>query len=139
MKALFNTRTDSTNRIFQERGQILFHYHKELTTLHHFNTFENDAVMERAFYLDYELIPSMILANDSLRENHEFARKFRSYWPTRNKYMAQNICEAIRLNSKKKIVVLTGYGHRYILHQLLKKETDSLDFILMDYQGKDMG
>ena len=50
--------------------------------------------------------------------------------------MAMNIIEAVKLNPDKRIVVLTGFAHRYILRKLLNERPDTLDFVLLDYQGK---
>ena len=42
--------------------------------------------------------------------------------------MTANILNEIKLNPNKRIVVLTGYSHRYYLIDELKKYEEELDF-----------
>jgi uncharacterized protein Usg len=137
MNALLDTNTDTVKRVFEECIQ-LYNYSVNLPTLPAFNSPRNDALMERYVHLEYEVIPNLVLKNDSLSAHHVFARKYEDYWPVRNSHMANNILEVIRQNPDKRIVVLTGYKHRYLLHKLLKTETQAYDFRLLDYKRKDM-
>ncbi|MCR9067049.1 MAG: DUF5694 domain-containing protein [Cytophagales bacterium] len=133
--ALFNMKTDTVKRIFLELA-ILYKHYRESTTIHHFNSIDNDKIDMRSAHLDYSLIPQMVLATDSLKEHHEFARKFQYYWPSRNEEMAENILRAIKLNPNKRIAILTGSRHRYLLQDLLKPKEETAKFKLLDYQGK---
>lgn len=135
MNALLDTQTDSAKRVIYE-CILLLNYSRDLVTLQDFNSAKNDSIMEQFVKFEYELIPKLVLANDSLNEHHEFAKKFEDYWPTRNSFMAQNILKAIRQNPNKKIVILTGYKHRYLLYELLKPSMNMTDFALLDFQGE---
>lgn len=65
----------------------------------------------------------------SYREGYILACKF---WDIRNRIMAKNIINIIESNPSKKIVVLTGFMHRYYLIDLLKNKY-SLEYINFSY------
>ena len=50
------------------------------------------------------------------------------YWDVRNKAMTANILNQIKLNPNKRIVVFTGYSHRYYLIDELKKYEKEFNF-----------
>jgi hypothetical protein len=49
---------------------------------------------------------------------------FRDQWNERNRIMAENIIKAAKQYSGKRLVVITGAEHRYILRDLLKDQSD---------------
>jgi hypothetical protein len=69
-----------------------------------------------------EVIPGLFRkysGYEILADEGEF---FREQWQSRNKIMAENILKAAMEYKGKRIVVLTGSEHRYILRDLLKDE-----------------
>ncbi|MES2487902.1 MAG: hypothetical protein V4581_18385 [Bacteroidota bacterium] len=59
--------------------------------------------------------------------------RFCDFWDMRNKAMANNILAIVRSNPGKKIVVLTGYFHRYYLLELLHKAQDDSKFNIHEF------
>jgi hypothetical protein len=113
-------------------------YTKELDKLSSFNNNKNDSLIRRFIYLEFQVIPELVLANDSLSEFHDFAQKFKRYWPDRNRHMVENILDVIRRNPNKRIVVLTGFLHRYLLREMLSEAISICDFKLLDYRGESL-
>ena len=63
-----------------------------------------------------------------IEEYKDYLPRHIEYWDLRNKAMTANILNQIILNPNKRIVVLTGYSHRYYLIDELKKYEDELNF-----------
>ena len=59
--------------------------------------------------------------------------RFCDFWDLRNQTMAKNIVTIIRNNPGKKVVVLTGYFHRYYLLEELNKAKSKANFILKEF------
>lgn len=59
-------------------------------------------------------------------------KKMSGFWDLRNKTMAQNIYTVAKQHPGKKIVVLTGFLHRYYLIKELKK-LNKQDYILKEF------
>ena len=137
MKALWNTKSDTSTQVLKECGKLRSDM-LNLQDLPSFNTNLNDSLMERFINLEYEVIPSLVLRNDVLKEYHPIAEKFKDYWPIRNSNMGKNILQAINEYPKSKIVVLTGFRHRYFLRQYLSRRSSDDDFELLDYQGSSL-
>jgi hypothetical protein len=137
MRALFNTNSDTSNQVLKECG-ALRSYTLNLPNLSSFNTDMNDSLMERFIKLEYQVVPSLILMNDSLKEYHPIAEKFRNYWPNRNLHMSNNILQIIKSNPNNKIAVLTGFRHRYFLRKYLSEQFINHNFKLLDYNTRDI-
>ena len=73
----------------------------------------------------YKEIPEIAKERNELAAFKDFIPIHMEYWDKRNKAMAANIINQIKLNPNKKIAVLTGYSHRYYLiekyHYLLSR------------------
>ncbi|RKE98137.1 hypothetical protein [Ichthyenterobacterium magnum] len=101
----------------------------------HFNNPQTDSICERRQFYQYQMIPKIT----NVRE--EFSKRFvtkpngekisyrngyqlwADFWDTRNKTMAKNILKISEQNKEKRIVVLTGFMHRYYLLKELKRLT----------------
>ena len=133
LRALMDTNSDKGYQTLQECSQ-LNSYSLNLATQASFNSNRTDSLLERFTYLEYEVLPELILQDDSLKAYHDFAKQFKRHWPTRNLHMVDNILAAIKKYPKQKIAILTGYRHRYFLRQFLSKYVASYNFKLLDYQ-----
>lgn len=137
MRALYNTNGDTSNRTIRNAAKLRSML-KGLETLSSFNSDNNDSLTKQMIHLEYAVCPNLIMSNDSLNEYHELAQKFKNYWPERNQHMSDNIIKSIKANPNKRIAVLTGCGHRYLLARLLTKETKKNNFKLLDYKGNEI-
>ena len=133
MRALLNMGSDTAYQILKQCAQLRSHS-LELTTLEDFNNGENDSLMNHFTKLEYEVLPQLIINNDALKEYHASAREFRNYWPTRNQHMSENILSVIRKNPQKKIVILTGFRHRYFIKNYLIKKSEN--FKLLNFESE---
>ena len=59
--------------------------------------------------------------------------RFCDFWDLRNQTMAKNIVAVVQNNRGKKVVVLTGYFHRYYLLELLNKARAQANFTLKEF------
>ena len=59
--------------------------------------------------------------------------RFCDFWDLRNQTMAKNIVTVVRNNPSKKIMVLTGYFHRYYLLEQLNKAKEKENFTLKEF------
>jgi len=59
--------------------------------------------------------------------------RFCDFWDLRNQTMAKNIVNVVRNNPGKKVVVLTGYFHRYYLLEQLDKARAKANFTLKEF------
>jgi len=59
--------------------------------------------------------------------------RFCDFWDLRNQTMAKNIVTVVRNNPGKKIIVLTGYFHRYYLLEQLNKAKAKENFTLKEF------
>ena len=84
-------------------------------------------ISERQAYV-YQKIPEIVKERIELAEYEDFLPIHMGYWDIRNKAMTENILKQIRLNPNKKIVVLTGYSHRYYLTAELQKYEQQYNF-----------
>ena len=76
----------------------------------------------------YHKIPQILKTKELSDELSEFLPVHMSYWDTRNMAMVDNIINQIKNNPNQRIVVLTGYSHRYYLIDELKKLEEEYDF-----------
>jgi len=70
--------------------------------------------------------------NESVSYNEGYNR-FCDFWDLRNQTMANNIVTVVRNNPGKKIIVLTGYFHRYYLLEELKRAKSKANFTLKEF------
>lgn len=97
-------------------------------TLYDFNNQIADSIINiRQAYI-YHRIPEILKSKELTDDLKEFLPVHMSYWDTRNMAMVKNIVKHIKNNPNKRIVVLTGYSHRYYLIDELKKLEEELNF-----------
>ncbi len=72
----------------------------------------------------YEVYPLLISAVPKMKGLISKFNFFSNQWKERNKIMAENIVEAAHKNPSRRIVVLCGSEHRYMLRNLLSKQED---------------
>lgn len=71
--------------------------------------------------VDLDLMLSIAQQTNALAEWRAFAALRKAYWTKRNAAMAANIARYTREFAGKRIVVLVGNEHKYLLQQLLKQ------------------
>ena len=96
------------------------------------NTKQQDSIAKKRCDFQYHRIREVVDQNIELTEYRPFWAIYEQYWDLRNKAMAQNICDYIKLFPQKRIVVLNGFTHRYYLRQELEPRQDNLNFKLME-------
>jgi hypothetical protein len=69
-----------------------------------------------------EIAPRILETDPNYKTLAQECRFFRDQWHTRNKIMVDNIVKAAKLYPGKRLAVITGATHRYILRDLLKDE-----------------
>lgn len=97
-------------------------------TLYDFNNRIADSIIRIRQAYVYNKIPEIIKTKQLSDNLKEFVPIHMNYWDTRNMEMVKNIIKQIKNNPNKRIVVLTGYSHRYYLIDELKKLEEELDF-----------
>ncbi|RYX82130.1 hypothetical protein EON73_04450 [bacterium] len=71
--------------------------------------------------VDFELMVSIIEQNQELKKWLTFAKLRKNYWAERNNVMAENIVRYCNEFKNKKIIIMVGNDHKYILLELLKQ------------------
>jgi len=81
-----------------------------------------DSIIRIKHSLMYDILPAIIKkypGYETLVDDQNF---FKEHWNQRNRTMADNIKKAAEKYKGKRLVVITGCEHRYILKDLLKNE-----------------
>jgi hypothetical protein len=91
------------------------------------NPIADSIIRTRQTYV-YHRIPEILKSKELSDDLKEFVPIHMNYWDTRNMAMVKNIVNQIKKNPNKRIVVLTGYTHRYYLIDELKKMEEEYDF-----------
>lgn len=100
------------------------------------NSLETDSIaFHRQNYM-YNFLPTIIKEKNELEKYHSFADVHMGYWDKRNQEMVSNIIEHIKLHPNKRLLILTGFFHRYYLIDELKKQEKKLNFKLK-FKNKD--
>jgi hypothetical protein len=79
-----------------------------------------DAIIRVRKLLDGEVLPSVLDKYENYKEAASDLRFLADEWRERNQIMVQNILNAAQAYPGKRLCVLTGCEHRYILRELLK-------------------
>jgi hypothetical protein len=90
------------------------------------NSQAHDSIVRLKHSLYFEIMPEIHKKYSGYEELTSEAHFFRDEWSERNRIMADNIIKAAKQYPEKRLVVLTGCTHRYILRDLLK-DTDGID------------
>ena len=99
-------------------------------TLYDFNNPIADSIIKIRQEFVYDKIPQILKTKELSDELREFLPVHLSYWDTRNMAMVNNILNQIKNNPNKRIVLLTGYSHRYYLIDELKKLEKEFNFFV---------
>ena len=97
-------------------------------TIYDFNNPIADSIIRIRQEFVYNKIPKILSTKELSDDLKEFIPIHANYWDTRNMAMVNNIIKQIKNNPNKKIVVFTGYSHRYYLIDELKKREEELGF-----------
>ena len=97
-------------------------------TVYDFNNPIADNIVRKRQEFVYNRIPQILKTKELPDELSKFLPVHTSYWDTRNKAMVNNIVKQIKENPNERIVVLTGYSHRYYLIDELKKLEEEFNF-----------
>ena len=147
---------DSLNRqnlLTKEESKIFNDYTTSLDPLKeiaakspdHFNNSETDKLCEIRQIHQYLNIPKITnnraeFANRFLTKPNGEKISYRDgyqlwahFWDTRNQAMSKNILNMAKLNKGEKIVVLTGFMHRYYLLRELKRLTKGENIVIKEY------
>ena len=86
------------------------------------NSDVHDSIIRIRHGMWYEIAPRVLEAFPDYKTLGDECHFFRDQWHARNRIMADNIVKAAKLCPGKRLVVVTGATHRYILRDLLKDE-----------------
>jgi len=86
------------------------------------NSDAHDCVIRIKKSLWYEIVPELFEKYPECKEAFEFAHFFEDQWNIRNRIMADNIVKAVKEYPGRRLVVITGATHRYILRDLLEND-----------------
>ncbi|MTI21764.1 hypothetical protein E1176_12100 [Fulvivirga sp. RKSG066] len=110
-----------------------------------FNNAKNDSICERRQYYQYQMVTKIT------NNRPEFANRFHTkpdgedisyrdgyqlwadFWDTRNQTMARNILRIAEMNEGKRLVVLTGFMHRYYILKELKKSITDKKIVIKEF------
>jgi len=81
-----------------------------------------DSAVRMVYLFWFDVLPDVIKNYPSYKSLVDHYHFERDQWNTRNKIMADNIIKAVKEYPGKRLVVITGATHRYILRDLLKDE-----------------
>lgn len=99
-------------------------------TVYDFNNPIADNIIRVRQEYAYHKIPQILKTKELSDELSEFLPVHMSYWDTRNMAMVKNIVNQIKKNPNERIVVLTGFYHRYYLIDELKKLEEEYNFFV---------
>lgn len=97
------------------------------------NTPAADSLAARRQYAQYHLINKVVAVHPALTEFRDFYRLNEAYWDIRNRAMARNIAAWLARYPGQRLVVLTGFNHRYYLLRELRPRQQALGFTLLEY------
>ena len=80
-----------------------------------------DRIVRVKHSMCYDIVPAVLEGIPELKEAAEVFRFFGQEWTERNKIMAENIERIAHRYPGRRLVVLTGLEHRYMLRDLLGK------------------
>ena len=86
------------------------------------NSEAHDSVIRIKHSLWYDIVPNILEKYPEYETLINEDHFFRDQWRQRNQIMTDNIIKAAKQYTGKRLVVVTGATHRYILRDLLKNE-----------------
>ena len=97
-------------------------------TVYDINNSTTDSIIRSRQAYVYKTVPPILKERKEAEELKEFIPIHMEYWDVRNKAMTANILKQIERHPNKRIVVLTGYSHRYYLKDELIKYEEEYNF-----------
>ncbi|MDJ0366400.1 hypothetical protein QMK33_14675 [Hymenobacter sp. H14-R3] len=97
------------------------------------NTTAADSLAAHRQHAQYQLLGKIVAAHPALSEFRAFYQINEAYWGIRNRAMARNIAAWLVRYPHKRLVVLTGFNHRYYLLHELRPRQKALHFTLVEY------
>jgi len=96
------------------------------------NSVATDSLAQRRQNCQYHQLKTIVDENEELREFRAFYQVNEQYWDIRNQAMARNIARYAALYPGRRLVVLSGFNHRYYLRRELLKRAAKLHFRLRE-------
>lgn len=127
-KALSNNESKTLNEYFAINKKY-YNLGNSKTIYDINNKFVDSIIRERQEFV-YNKIPEILITKELSNDLKEFAPIHMKYWDKRNKAMVDNIINQIKNYPNHRIVVLTGYSHRYYLIDKLKKMEKKFNFFV---------
>jgi hypothetical protein len=81
----------------------------------------------------YVRVTDILKNNPVLKSWYSFAKEDADFWRLRNQTMSKNILKYIEMYPGKKIAVMVGFYHKYVLVDYLKPLSIKEKFVLDDY------
>ncbi|MBC3539335.1 hypothetical protein ACFSC6_17495 [Rufibacter sediminis] len=101
--------------VLQSNSELNFHSLREA------NTAAATKFLALKNKVSFDLMLSIVLRTNELKNWLRFAKLRKDYWDVRNKAMAENILRYVNEFKGKEIIVLVGNDHKYALLDLLKQ------------------
>ncbi len=110
-----------------------------------FNNPTSDSICKKRQFYQYQMVPKITNVRDeftnrflikpngekiSYRDGYQL---WANFWDLRNQTMAKNIMTISEESKGKRIVVLTGFMHRYYLREELKRLTKDKNIVLKEF------
>lgn len=131
--------TDYRAHVHQTREQLhSFLWQKMYGTLQDFNTDSTTECTRQLMSLQDNHFKSLVDSIPSLQPFAERVYQNQSHWHLRDEVMAQQILRYIKAFPGKRIVVITGFFHRYYQIDHLAPKQEEMNFMLLDIDGKKM-
>jgi hypothetical protein len=92
-----------------------------------------DSLVRLRQYYYYSKIREIVDQREELSPYRNFYNAYARFWDTRNKAMTNHIIRFINDNPGKRIIVLTGFLHRYYLLNELRPLQEKNNFQLREY------
>jgi hypothetical protein len=123
--------------IFAEQHKNLIHYSNYLFSFEHTGyEFMNRPVVTDSIRdlmeQEYAYLPALLDTATPLKKYKVPYMERKAYWEERNQKMAENILFFLQRHEGKRILVLTGLLHKYILTDLLKPKEEMHSFKLKE-------
>jgi hypothetical protein len=81
-----------------------------------------DSIVKIRRCVETDILSTIVGKHPEYKTFEKDIRYFGRYWQKRNRIMADNIVKAAKEYPEKRLLVITGCEHRYILRELLKDE-----------------
>lgn len=96
------------------------------------NSVATQQLIQQRQLMLYQGLLKICYSNQFLNRHKQFWKQNGEFWSFRNNEMVSNIIKYCNDYKNKKIIVLTGFYHKYYLTQELKKKEKEFNFVLSD-------